>query len=204
MLVYAELFSYKPCRPKRFFSIWNHHKCLSYLFPLHMNTYVMGLRPLEIFLLLQRGDRLYTSVSDVWRRLIMTYKNGSGTVRNEPSTVKKTGLYVGDCTSKCWNTNETAEPVGFTDRTLQHVQCFGRHLGCEPTLMGIIYIPTRRSHRHNIGTPSSNTGLKLRVGRGIRPNGQMVECELCENCSTSLSAQSWQYRDGNEIKWIGL
>ena len=25
------------------------------LFPIHLNTYVMGLRPLEIFLLLQRG-----------------------------------------------------------------------------------------------------------------------------------------------------
>ena len=31
---------------KRFFSIWNHHKCLSFVFPLHFNTYVMCLRPL--------------------------------------------------------------------------------------------------------------------------------------------------------------
>ena len=28
------------------------------VFLIHLNTYVMGLRPLEIFLLLQRGDRL--------------------------------------------------------------------------------------------------------------------------------------------------
>ena len=27
-------------------------------FPIHLNTYVMGLRPLQIFSLLQRGDRL--------------------------------------------------------------------------------------------------------------------------------------------------
>ena len=30
---------------QRVFSIWNHHKCLSQLFPLHLNTHVMGLRP---------------------------------------------------------------------------------------------------------------------------------------------------------------
>ena len=41
-----------------FFSILNHHKCLSQLFPIHLNTYVMGIRPLEIFLLLQCVDRL--------------------------------------------------------------------------------------------------------------------------------------------------
>ena len=34
---------------KRFPSIWNHHEFLSELFPIHLNTYVMGLRPLEIF-----------------------------------------------------------------------------------------------------------------------------------------------------------
>ena len=32
-----------------YFSIWNHHKCLSWLFPIHFNTYAMGLWPLEIF-----------------------------------------------------------------------------------------------------------------------------------------------------------
>ena len=56
----------------------------------------MGLRPLEIFLLLQRGDRLYTSESDVCRRLILKYKNGPGTVRVETPTVKKAGLCAGD------------------------------------------------------------------------------------------------------------
>ena len=39
------------------FSICNHHKCLIQVFPIHLNTYVMGLRPLEIFLLLQCGNR---------------------------------------------------------------------------------------------------------------------------------------------------
>ena len=33
---------------QHFFLIWNHHKWLSQLFPLHLNTYVMCLRPLEI------------------------------------------------------------------------------------------------------------------------------------------------------------
>ena len=32
-----------------FFSILKHYKCLSYLFPLHFNAYVMGLQPLYIF-----------------------------------------------------------------------------------------------------------------------------------------------------------
>ena len=31
---------------KGFFSICNNHKCLSYLFPLHLNIYVIGPRPL--------------------------------------------------------------------------------------------------------------------------------------------------------------
>ena len=34
----------------------------------------MGLRPLEIFLLMQRGDRLEMSESDVYRRQILTTK----------------------------------------------------------------------------------------------------------------------------------
>ena len=40
---------------QRVFSILNHNKCL---FLIHLNTYVMGLRPIEIFVLLQCGDRL--------------------------------------------------------------------------------------------------------------------------------------------------
>ena len=39
----------------------------------------MGPRPLEIFLLLQCGDRLYKSESDVYRRQILTYKDGPRT-----------------------------------------------------------------------------------------------------------------------------
>ena len=34
---------------QRVFSTWNHHRCLSQLFPLHLNTCVIGRRPLEIF-----------------------------------------------------------------------------------------------------------------------------------------------------------
>ena len=36
----------------------------------------MGLRPLEICYFCQRGDRLYTLESDVYRRQIRTYKDG--------------------------------------------------------------------------------------------------------------------------------
>ena len=46
------------------FSIGNHHKCLGQVFPLHLNTYVMGLRPSEIFrpTLSVRGSTLYVRV----------------------------------------------------------------------------------------------------------------------------------------------
>ena len=44
----AKIFLSDPWRPM-FFSIWNHHKCLSQLFLLHLNTFVMGLRPIQIF-----------------------------------------------------------------------------------------------------------------------------------------------------------
>ena len=56
------------------FLIWNHHKCLTWLFPTHLNTYARGLRPLWIFLILKCGQRLYTSESDVYRRQILTSK----------------------------------------------------------------------------------------------------------------------------------
>ena len=64
-----------------FFLVWKHHKCLSYLFPTHLTTYVMGLRPLVIFHFFQCGDRLYTSECDVYRRYILTYKDGPRTER---------------------------------------------------------------------------------------------------------------------------
>ena len=41
----------------------------------------MGLRPLEIFLFLQRGDRAQSSESDVYRRQILTTKVGARAVR---------------------------------------------------------------------------------------------------------------------------
>ena len=36
----------------------------------------MGLQPLEIVFLLQRGDRHYASESDVYRRQILTHNDG--------------------------------------------------------------------------------------------------------------------------------
>ena len=64
------------------FKIYNHYKCLSWLFPIYLNTYVyvMGLRLLEIFQFFQYGDRFYTSESDFYRRQILTYKDGPRTV----------------------------------------------------------------------------------------------------------------------------
>ena len=44
-----------------FFSIWNHHKYLSQLFLLHLNTYVMGTTAIKNILVL--SARLYTSES---------------------------------------------------------------------------------------------------------------------------------------------
>ena len=44
------------------------------LFPIHLNTYVMCLRPLQIVIFLKCGDRLKTLESDVYRRQIMTTK----------------------------------------------------------------------------------------------------------------------------------
>ena len=43
---------------QRLLSIWNHHKGLSQLFPIHLNTYIMGLWTLWIFWLLHCGDWL--------------------------------------------------------------------------------------------------------------------------------------------------
>ena len=40
---------WKTLETKGFILIWYHHKSLFQLFPIHLNTYVMGLRPLEIF-----------------------------------------------------------------------------------------------------------------------------------------------------------
>ena len=71
--------------------IWNHHKCLSQLFLIHLNTYVMGLRSFEICNSFSAGTvlrrqnltfedvrfwRIKTSESDVYRRQILTYKDG--------------------------------------------------------------------------------------------------------------------------------
>ena len=53
--------------------IWNYHKCLSQLFLIHLNTYGMGLRPLEIFLLLHctvREKGWCKFVLIVWREML--------------------------------------------------------------------------------------------------------------------------------------
>ena len=79
-------FVMKNLDPKCFYSVWNQRKCLFQLFPIHLNTYmyVMGLRPLEIFLLSQCGYLLWTSESDVYRRQILTSKVDPRAVRVNP------------------------------------------------------------------------------------------------------------------------
>ena len=79
-----------------FFLILNHPYCPSYPFLFHLNTYVMGLWPLEIFKFFQCGDRLYTSESDVCRRQILTSKNG-------PHAGKVTAVWAGSvvCHRRC-------------------------------------------------------------------------------------------------------
>ena len=59
---------------KGVFSILKHHKCLNKRFLIHLNTDVMGLWSLEIFLLSQCAYRLQSSESDVYRRQILTTK----------------------------------------------------------------------------------------------------------------------------------
>ena len=52
------IFFIKTLKTKGFNFLLYHHKCFIELFPIHFNTYVVGLLPLEIFLLLQCRDRL--------------------------------------------------------------------------------------------------------------------------------------------------
>ena len=64
----------------------------------------MGLRPLEIFYFFQRGDRLYTSESDVYRRQIMTYKDGPRAERVNPTAGERfvlVGPYI-QCNVHGW------------------------------------------------------------------------------------------------------
>ena len=61
----AEIFFYIPWRPKVFFYF---KIIINVLFSPHLNTYVMGLRPLEIF--------IFISVGTVFRRQILTSKHG--------------------------------------------------------------------------------------------------------------------------------
>ena len=51
-----------------FFSIWNHHECLSWLFPLYLNTYSMGLRPLYISDFFSVGTPPKTRLEPIQRR----------------------------------------------------------------------------------------------------------------------------------------
>ena len=70
-----------------FSSIRNHHQCLSQLFLIH---YIMGLRPIEIFLLFQCWDRFQSSEFDVYRCQILTTEVGYGAVDLFPFCLKFT------------------------------------------------------------------------------------------------------------------
>ena len=69
----AEILLYKPWKPKffQFIVIINMINILK-LFPLHLNTYVYGYS--KYILLLQLGDRFYTSEADDYRCQILTSK----------------------------------------------------------------------------------------------------------------------------------
>ena len=64
---------------KGFCLIWYHHTCFSYLFPFHLNFYVMGLQRLYIFNSFSAGIGL--------RRLILTSKDDCCTKRANVITV---------------------------------------------------------------------------------------------------------------------
>ena len=69
------------------FPIWNHHNCLGQLFPLHLNTYVMGHGHYYVLLLLVRGS---TSDVRIWR--LWTSKVGPRAKRVLPCTAR--AVYV--------------------------------------------------------------------------------------------------------------
>ena len=69
---------------QRVFSTRNNHKSLSLFFLVHLNTYVMGLRPVYIIWYFQCGDRLQTSACDVFERQILTSKVDPRAVRVNP------------------------------------------------------------------------------------------------------------------------
>ena len=66
----AVIFVYKPWRPNVFFLIWNHH---TYFFLLHLNTYVMGLRPLHFLIFQVRRSILEVRF---WRLKSVSALNG--------------------------------------------------------------------------------------------------------------------------------
>ena len=83
-------------------------------FPIHLNTYIMGLRPI-IFWFFQCGDRLYASESDVYRRQILTYKDAPRTER-----VKTVDLspFI-----------RRADPVGEHHKKLQYLRILIQEVG---------------------------------------------------------------------------
>ena len=71
----AYIFSYKPWRPKRLFSIWNHRKCLSSLFSLHLNTgYLYGSTTIYILYSFSAGIDFIRQNRMSERRQILTSK----------------------------------------------------------------------------------------------------------------------------------
>ena len=78
----CKIFLLKPWRVKCFFQS---EIIINVL--VHLNTYIMGLQFSSICLLLQRGGRLYTSESYVYRWQIFAYEDGPRTVRVKYSTL---------------------------------------------------------------------------------------------------------------------
>ena len=77
---------------QKFFPTWNHHKSLSYLFLIHLNTYVIGLRLLEIFY-------SYSAVAVFIRHNLPSTDSRFWRVKTVPAP---TGLRVHMSTSRGW------------------------------------------------------------------------------------------------------
>ena len=84
--------------------IWNRHKCLSQLFPFHLNTYYMlsghgSTTVRNILILLVRGPSL-SSESDVYRRQILTYKDDPRAVRVK-ANLSNLNVHALEVVSRC-------------------------------------------------------------------------------------------------------
>ena len=130
----------------------------------------MGLRPLEIFEFFQCGDRLYSPESDVYRRQIVTYKDGR-------SAKRVTSCYC------VFYYHLLRHHIGLS-RTSQHMTqcCFD--VG-PPSL-------TAGQHQNNIGS-TSRGGMLFTVTafRGMRVKGSINLGNRLNALSNRRNTRAW-------------